>query len=460
MNYSEWLENARSFHRQGHTRPVAFRFEQLDRLAAAITSREQALLDSLKKDLGKPAAEAYASEIGFVLQDIRHARAHLKQWMRPRRRAAPLMTWPSRGIVRPEPKGVVLILGPWNYPLQLLLSPLVPAIAAGNCAALKPSELAPATSAAVTELIRETFQSEFLAIFEGEAETARDLLALPFDHVFFTGSTATGRKVMQAAAENLTPVTLELGGRNPCLVCADADLRVAARRIARGKFFNAGQTCVAPDHVLAQRSVYDRLLEKLCATVREFYGPDARKSPDYGRIVSDRHWKRLKDMLEGVAVRCGGDLDEKERYLGPTIVLSPDPSAPLMQEEIFGPILPVVPFDDLNSLTEDLAKQPHPLALYVFTQDKEVARRVLERIPSGGACINDTLSHIISRDMPFGGIGESGIGAYHGKAGFDCFTHYRSVLSRSTRIDPRSFYPPMKTPLDTLKKFYRFVAGP
>lgn len=458
MDYSAWLEKAREFYRGGETRSAGFRREQLTRLEQALERRETGLLDALKADLGKPAAEAYASEIGFTLSDIRHARKHLGRWMRPRRVSVPLMFFPARGRVVPEPYGVALILGAWNYPIQLLLSPLVAAMAAGNCAALKPPEGAPATSSALAELIAETFDPAYIRAFEGDAQVAEQLTGLPFDTLFFTGGTETGKKVMRAAAAGLVPVTLELGGRNPCIVCADADLRVASRRIVWGKFINAGQTCVAPNHVYAERSVYEPFVQALVETVKQFYGEDPSASPDYGRIVSDRHIERLRGMLEGITPRCGGEADPAARYLAPTIVENPPPDAPVMREEIFGPILPVVPFDSLDGLLNELATAPKPLALYLFTHDRAMQRRVLDRAPSGGACINDTINHIVGKNLPFGGVGASGMGAYHGKTGFDAFTHYRSVMTRAFRPDAGFIYPPVNIPLKWLKKVFRFVS--
>lgn len=460
MDYTAWLDEARQFFRGGATREVPYRRAQLAALAAGLRRHEAALLAALAADLGKPAAEAYASEIGFVLADIAHARHRVRRWCRPQRRPVPLFTWPAKGWVRPEPRGVVLVVGPWNYPVQLLLSPLVAALAAGNCVALKPSPAAPATAAAVAALIRDTFPPTAVAVFAGDDAAARTLVALPFDHIFFTGSPRIGRHVMAAAAANLTPVTLELGGRNPCLVLADADLRVAARRIAWGKFLNAGQTCVAPNHVYVARRVHGRLVEELCAAVREFYGADPRTSPDYGRLVSARHYERLLAMLDGGRIACGGAHCAAERYLAPTVMVDPDPDGPVMREEIFGPILPVLAFDDLDRLLAALSREPAPLALYLFTTAAPATRaRILSRVPSGGACINDTVNHIVGRSLPFGGIGESGMGAYHGRAGFDCFTHYRSILVRAAHCDPGLVYPPAKLPLRWLKRFYGWLAG-
>jgi aldehyde dehydrogenase (NAD+) len=355
--------------------------------------------------------------------------------------------------------GVVLVIGPWNYPVQLALSPLVAAVAAGNCAAVKLSEQAPAVSAALARLLSDVFDSSHVAGFEGDAETGRALLALPFDHVFFTGGTAVGRDVMRAAARRPASVTLELGGKNPCIVCADADLETAARRIAWGKFLNAGQTCVAPDTVLVARAVHDRFIELLVRTIRAFYGEDPQCSPDYGRIVSDRHFERLSALLGQGTVACGGGQDAATRYIAPTVVLAPAAGSELLSEEIFGPILPVVPFDSLDDELARLRRAPSPLALYLFTSSRQTVRRVLLGSRSGGVCVNDTVNQVVCRRLPFGGVGASGTGRYHGRAGFDCFSYSRSVLERSTRLELGKAYPPFKTPLAVLKRVYGCLLG-
>jgi len=458
-NYAEWFEKARDFFDAGRTRPLAARRAALKRLDAALAAHEAALLRALHADLGKPPMEAYASEIGYVRGDIRFALRRLRRWVRPRRRRLPPALWPAQGRVQSEPRGVVLILAPWNYPLQLALSPLAGALAAGNAAAVKLAEHTPRVSAAVARMIRDAFDPAHVTAFEGGVETGRALLELPFDHVFFTGSTAVGREVMRAAARHPASVTLELGGKNPCIVRADADLPVAARRIAWGKFLNAGQTCVAPDVVFVERAAHDRLVHALTDTVRAFYGDDPRRSPDYGRLVSERHARRLVALLDGGAAACGGAHDVAARYLAPTVLTGVAPDSPLLTEEIFGPILPVVPFDDLDALLARLRAAPAPLAVYLFTRDRAAVRQVLQATRSGGFCVNDTVSQVIARRLPFGGIGASGIGRYHGKAGFDAFSHERAVLERSTRIDPGLAYPPSKTSLRTLKRLYPWILG-
>ena len=379
--------------------------------------------------------------------------------MARRRRRTPWLAWPGRGFVDPEPYGVALIIGPWNYPVQLLLAPLIGALAAGNCVVLKPSEFAPRTAAALARLIEAIYPEDYVTVVEGERETAEALLRERFNAIFFTGSTSVGRLVMAAAAQHLTPVTLELGGKSPCIVCADAPLDTTARRIVWGKFLNAGQTCVAPDFVLVDRRIRDGLLAAMQRAVRAFYGQDPQKSPDYGRIVNRRHIDRLAGYLRSGQPIEGGRWDAQDLYFAPTILTDVAPDAPVMQEEIFGPILPVLEFDRIENALEMLRERPTPLALYLFTPDRSVQERVLRATRSGGVCINDTLTHIVGSGLPFGGLGESGLGAYHGRASFDCFSHFRSVLRRSLAIDPALRYPPPRISLAALKRASRVLFG-
>lgn len=447
----------RAFHATGATRPLDYRLAQLRALREALVARESEFLDALHADLGKPRLEAYATELGLVLSNIDYALGRVARWMRPRRCGVPLLVRPARATVCPEPYGAVLIIGPWNYPLQLLLSPLVSAIAAGNCVCLKPSELAPATSAAVSRMLRSVFPSDYVAVVEGAGDTAEALIGQGFDYLFFTGSTSVGRKVMESAARCLTPVTLELGGKSPCIVCADADSEVTARRILWGKLMNAGQTCVAPDHVLVDERAMGPLLDAMGRVLREFLGDSPRSSPDYGRIVNRRHFDRLAGCLGHGRVVHGGDHDVDTLFIAPTVMTDVDAASPLATDEIFGPILPVMPFADIQTVLDDLRGRPAPLALYLFTRDRAIQQRVPAATRSGGVCINDTMSHLMCKELPFGGVGASGMGSYHGKAGFDCFTHYRSVLRRSLRPDPRLRYPPARVSLDMLRRVYRFL---
>lgn len=447
------MDRMRRFFESGATRRTAFRTEQLRTLAAALGTHEQALHEALHADLGKSPIDSFTSETGYVQSDIRHALKHVRRWSHPRRARVPLMLHPARAEVIPEPKGVVLIIGPWNYPAQLILSPLTAALAAGNCAVLKPSELTPHTSAALKRMIDEAFDPSVVQVIEGGRETAGMLLEQSFDHIFFTGGTEIGRNVAEAAARRLIPTTLELGGKCPAIVCCDADITVAARRIARGKFINAGQTCVAPDHVWVPRDMLDSFFQTLEKTVRDFYGADPQKSADFGRIVSRRH----VDRLLALCPEC--EHDAEDRFIAPTLIKAPPPGSPLMQEEIFGPLLPVLPYDSEQEVIDFCRARSAPLALYLFTDKRARQKKLTESIPSGGVCINDTVMQLVPKGLPFGGRGESGWGAYHGKRGLDEFSHIRSVLTRSTRFDLRAAYPPLGIALDALRRVYRFLAG-
>jgi aldehyde dehydrogenase (NAD+) len=459
MDFAAVVQRQRAFFQTGVTRPLTFRRAQLGKLRDALEAREGLLLEALHADLRKSPHEGYATEIGPVLSELHHALRHLPAWMRAQRRRTPPLAWPARGFIRPEPRGVALILGPWNYPLQLLLSPLVGALAAGNCVVLKPSEFAPRTAAAIAELLGAAFPESYVSVVQGDREAGEALLRERFDTIFFTGSTPVGRAVMAAAARHLTPVTLELGGKCPCLVCADAPLDIAARRIAWGKFLNAGQTCVAPDFVLVDRAVRGPWMEAMKQALREFYGEDPQRSPSYSRIINRKHFDRLTGYLGSGQIAHGGQHDASDLYLAPTILAEVPADAPVMQEEIFGPILPVLEHTGLESALAQLRDRPSPLALYLFTRDRTTQEQVLAGTRSGGVCLNDTISHMIGHDLPFGGLGDSGLGAYHGRASFDCFTHRRSVLHRSLRLDPKLRYPPPRVALTTLKRAFRFLLG-
>ena len=450
--FQDILADQRAFFATGRTRDLAFRREQLALLRRAVAEHEASLGQALRQDLGKPAYEAYTGESAVVLAEIGHALRHLRRWARPRRVRTPLALLPARCSVVPQPFGTTLIISPWNFPAQLTLGPLVSAIAAGNCAVLKPSPLSPATTVVIRSIIEQCFERKFVAVIEGGAETAQSLLEERFDHIFFTGGTATGRLVMQAAARHLTPVTLELGGKNPCIVDADTDLSVTARRIVWGKFFNAGQSCVAVDYVLVDRRIKDALVERILDTVRRFYGDDPSISPDYGRIISTAHVDRLAGLLGAGRVLTGGAVDREHRYLAPTVLDDIRGDEPVMADEIFGPILPVVAYDDLDHAVAFAVRHPDPLALYVFSRDRGVQDRVLAGIPSGGACVNDVVVHFTVPGLPFGGTGESGIGSCHGKAGFATFSHERSLLRNGFFADIFLRYPPYRDHLRIIKK--------
>jgi aldehyde dehydrogenase (NAD+) len=430
-----------SFER-GKTRPLAWRRAQLQALAQLVSQGADEILEALRQDLRKPALEAWGADVGFVKQDVKLTLGNLAKWTRPERVATPIHLRPAKSRIVREPLGVVLIIAPWNYPVQLLLGPLVGAIAAGNCAVLKPSEITAHTSGVLARLVRSHLDPECIALFEGGVPETQAILAERFDHVFYTGNGAVAREVMAAAARHLTPVTLELGGKSPCIIDRDADLEVAARRIAWGKFMNAGQTCVAPDYVLVHQEREAELIESLRRTLRRFYGDDPARSRDYARIPNARHHRRLAALLKDGDVAVGGQTDEADGYIAPTVLRNPKPDSPLMTDEIFGPILPVLAVADVDAAIDYVNRRPKPLALYLFSNDAKTQEKVVSSTSSGGVCINATLWHIANPQLPFGGVGPSGMGAYHGRATFEAFSHRKSVLTRGTRFDPKLMYPP------------------
>jgi len=426
----------------GRTRPAAWRQEQLGRLAALLRENADALAEALQADLRKPDVEAWATDIGFVLGEVELVRKKLPSWMKPERIRTPLKLQPGSSWIVRDPLGVVLIIAPWNYPIQLALAPLAAAIAAGNCALVKPSELTPHVSAALARLLPRYLDPECVAVVEGGVPETTALLAERWDHIFYTGNGRVGRIVMEAAARHLTPVTLELGGKSPCLVDADVDLEIAARRITWGKFLNAGQTCVAPDYLLVHESREAELIGLLEKNLREFYGDDPQRSPDLARIVSEAHLDRLAKLLESGETVVGGRVDRADRYVAPTILRNVSPDSPAMQEEIFGPILPVLTVPDVEAAIAFVNARPKPLALYVFTRRKPVEDAVLSRTSAGGVCVNAVLWHLGNPSLPFGGVGESGMGAYHGRHGFEAMSHHKGVVKKSTKADPKIGYPP------------------
>jgi len=437
------VERLRTAFEEGRTRPVAWRRAQLARLVAMLVEHEAVFAAALKADLGKSTKEAWITEIEFVRGEARRTSKRLAKWMRPRRVPTPLFAIPGRSRIVSEPLGVALIIAPWNYPLMLALSPLVGAIAAGNCAALKPSEIAPNTSAAIARLLPDYLDPDCFAVIEGGVETATALLAERWDKIFYTGNGTVGRIVMGAAAKHLTPVTLELGGKSPCIVLDDARLDVAARRIVWGKFLNAGQTCVAPDYVLVERAQEAALLEALTRAIAEFYGTDPAASADFARIVNDRHFKRLTPLLKDGTVVTGGQSDASARYIAPTVLRDMALDSTVMREEIFGPILPVQPVEGLDEAIAFVNARPKPLALYVFSENRAHTDRVVAETSAGGVAINETVLHLAVPSLPFGGVGESGSGAYHGAFSFRAFSHEKAVLARWSRPDLMFRYPPL-----------------
>jgi aldehyde dehydrogenase (NAD+) len=427
----------------GRTRPLEYRLEQLAGLARLLKERESEIESAIRHDLGRPPIEVYASETALVASELALTRKKLRSWTKPQRVPTSLVGQPGKSRIYREPLGVVLIIGPWNYPLQLVLAPLVGAIAAGNCAIVKPSEVVPTISALLDERLPKYIDPECVRVIQGGVDETTELLSERFDHIFYTGNGTVGRIVMEAAAKHLTPVTLELGGKSPCVVDQQTDLDVAARRIVWGKFYNAGQTCVAPDYVLVHQTVEDGLLIRLKETIQSFYGDDPRNSPDFGRIVNARHHRRLMKLIAGSGeIVTGGIGDEDARYIAPTILRNVPEGAPVMADEIFGPILPVLSVKDMKQAIAFVNERPKPLALYLFSSDPLIQETVLERTSSGGVTVNHALLHLTVPSLPFGGVGASGMGAYHGRATFETFSHKKSVLVKPTWFDPSFFYPP------------------
>ena len=436
------VARARAAFDAGRTRPLAWRRAQLGALRSLLVEQEPDLLEALRADLGKPALEALITDVSIVVGEIDLALKNLAKWTAPQKVRTPINQQPAAARIVREPLGVVLVIAPWNYPVQLLLSPLVGAIAAGNAVVLKPSEVTANVSALLARLVPRYLDGEAIALVEGGVAETTALLAERFDHIFYTGNGCVGRIVMEAAAKHLTPVTLELGGKSPCIVHDSADLDVAARRIAWGKFVNAGQTCIAPDYVLVSPGRETELLAKLTAAIRAFYGDDPRSSGDYGRIVNVQHHRRLARLLGDGEIVTGGTADEATRYIAPTILRGVAPDAPVMSDEIFGPILPVLTVPDVAAAIAFVNARPKPLALYVFTADPAIEEAVVARTSSGGVCVNATLWHIATTALPFGGVGPSGMGAYHGRDTFETFSHRKPVVVKSTRLDPSLAYPP------------------
>jgi len=447
---SKILQTQRQYFATGETKEIDFRLSQLKKLKQAVQNYQQQIVNAVKADLNRPEFEAYF-EIAAVAE-INYALKNLTAWVKPRKIPTGVDQFPGNASVVPEPLGVVLIIGPWNYPFQLMISPLVGAIASGNCAILKPSELAPHTAQVVTELIESTFDPAYIAVVNGGVETSQILLQEKFDHIFFTGGTKIGKIIMQAAAEHLTPVTLELGGKSPCIVDHDINLATAAKRIVWGKFINAGQTCIAPDYLLVHRQIKPQLLEAMQNCLHEFYGENPSYSPDYARIINEHHWQRLTNLLQHGHKVTGGETNQAEKYIAPTIITDVGWDDPIMADEIFGPILPVLEYENLQEAIALINQRPKPLALYLFSQDKQKQELVLKSTSSGGVCINDTVMQVGVNNLPFGGVGDSGIGAYHGKASFDTFSHYKSILRKGLWFDLKWRYAPYQGKLDLLKK--------
>lgn len=436
------LEQHQQFFATHQTKDPEFRVTQLKKLRQSIVAYEERMMEALQQDLGKHPLESYATEIGFVLKSLSSMIKKVPKWTKDQRVRTPFFLWPSSSRIHYEPYGTVLVIGPFNYPFQLLIEPLVGALAAGNCAVIKPSELTPNFSRVVSEMIKQTFDSNYVSIVEGSVDTNNALLSCPFDYIFFTGSEKVGKIVMQAAAQHLTPVTLELGGKSPAIVTEEADVRLAARRIIWGKTINAGQTCVAPDYVVVHQRVKDAFIQEARNALEEFYGTRIEKSDSYGRIVNEKHFIRLADLMEQTQDEWlfGGEINPDDRYIEPTLLEASWKSAS-MEEEIFGPILPVIAYTNLDAVIAEINKKAKPLAMYIFSQNKQQQNKIIRETSSGGLCINNTVMHLVSDNMPFGGVGMSGIGVYHGKYSFETFSNARSILS-SKKLDTPFIFPP------------------
>jgi acyl-CoA reductase-like NAD-dependent aldehyde dehydrogenase len=438
------VERQKMFFMSGKTKDVPFRKQALRDLAGAIKKFEKDMVEALYKDMKKPAVEAYASEIAVVKNEIAHVLSHVKSWSKIRNVHTPKQLFPSKSFIIPEPYGVSLVVAPWNYPFNLALIPLISSVAAGNCSIIKPSEYAPHTSEILDHLITQSFDPAFIKVVRVDANGARSLMEEKFDYIFFTGSVSTGKRIMEAAAKFLTPMTLELGGKSPCIIDRDVNIEFAARRVAWAKYFNSGQTCIAPDYLLVDRTIKDEFVRCLIKSVHKFYGDDPFLSPDYARIINNSHFMRLKNLMNEGDIVHGGRTDEPGLYIEPTVIDNIRTEHKVMQEEIFGPILPVMDYGELSEAISFVNARPKPLSLYIFSRDQNTQDRVLFETSSGGVCINDVMVHFDSETLPFGGVGESGMGAYHGRSGFDTFTHYKSVVKNNLNFDLPFRYAPYR----------------
>jgi len=455
----EILKEQNLFFETQVTKKMEFRIEQLKKLKLGIKEYEDKISEALKIDLGKHEFEAYITEIGFLYLSIENAIKSLKKWVKPQRVKTPIFLMPAKSSIRSEPYGTVLIIGPYNYPFQLVIEPLIGVISAGNCAVIKPSEISPNVSKVVTEMISSIFNKEYIRSVEGGIQTNTSLMNAPFDYIFFTGSVSVGKIVMEAAAKNLVPVTLELGGKSPVIVDETANIKVAAQRIIWGKIINAGQTCVAPDYLMVHKSVKEKLIEEMKNVIENFFGADVKASEYYGRTINSKHFNRIKNIIDKdkEGILYGGNYDGNERFIEPTLIdVSLFDAAASMEEEIFGPVLPIIEFYNLDEAIRKIKSLPKPLALYIFTNNKSTKEKILEQISSGGVCINDTINHVANINLPFGGVGNAGMGSYHGEEGFKTFSHKRSILSKGTKVNIKMLFPPYsRSNLNLIKKFLK-----
>ncbi|MFJ8261742.1 aldehyde dehydrogenase [Rummeliibacillus sp. NPDC094406] len=439
------------------TKKIEFRKEQLRKLKAAISNNEKGIMQALYDDLHKSEFEAYSTEVGLVLESISYMQKYLEEWMHPVAVSTPIHFQPARSFVVREPYGVTLIIGPYNYPFQLVMEPLIGAIIGGNTAIVKPSESAPNTAEILKKIIQETFDENYIRIVEGEVEETTALIHASFDYIFFTGSVAVGKIVAKACAERLTPYTLELGGKSPAIIDQTAKIEVAVKRLVWGKFTNAGQTCVAPDYVLVHESIKVPFIRHLKKTLQKFYGKNAQESSDFGRIINMKQFDRLANLLdkEHDNILFGGQTDRDDLYIEPTILQEVTWNSPIMEDEIFGPIMPILVYDDLRQVIHQIRQKPKPLAAYFFSETDKAIQYFLDELPFGGGCINDTITHVASVHLPFGGVGTSGVHNYHGKASFECFTHPKSILKKSTKLANNLLFPPYKQKVKLVKTILR-----
>jgi aldehyde dehydrogenase (NAD+) len=450
-NISKIIASQYEYYLTHETRDIDFRIENLKKLKSVILKYQNKLSDSLKKDLGKSSFEAYVAEIGFTLEELSCHIDNLRKWAKPTKIRTDLVNFYSRSFIVHEPLGVVLVMAPWNYPFQLLFNPVIGAISAGNCVVMKPAHYSDHTSEVIKKMISDTFDERYISVFTGGRTVIQELLDERFDHICFTGSAYLGKIVMEKASRHLTPVTLELGGKSPCIVDDDANIDIAARRITFGKFLNSGQTCIAPDYLLAHSKIKKQLIDRIQHYITISFGQDPQKSPDYGRIINNEQFERLSALIKTGTVIVGGKIDQKDRYIAPTILDNVKPEDPIMTEEIFGPIFPVMEYNDLDEVISFVNGREKPLAFYFFSSSREKQEKIIARTSSGGGCINDTIVHLTNSRLPFGGVGYSGMGSYHGKFSFNTFSHHRSILSKSTLLDMPLRYAPYKSKLRLAK---------
>lgn len=436
---------------------IDFRKETLIKLLNAVIIHENEVIQALNDDFKKPAFEAVLTETNYVIRELKDAIKNLNSWAKPQRVFPSLLNFPSKDYIYREPYGRVLILAPWNYPFQLALCPLISAVAAGNQAVVKPSELTPKTSEIILRIISKVFDKNHVKVIEGGIEVSKQLLEERWDYIFFTGSVSVGKVVAKAAAKNLTPVTLELGGKNPCIIDETANLKLAAKRIVWGKFVNAGQTCIAPDYILIQKNMKKRFVTYLKEEITNAYGENPIESPDFARIINAKNWQRLVKMIEPDKVIFGGESDSKECYIAPTLIEETSLESPIMQEEIFGPILPILTYGKVKEINDVIAKYEKPLALYIFTENHDFSNNIIKNHSFGGGCINDTMIHFANKRMPFGGVGHSGIGAYHGRLSFDTFSHKKSIIKKANWLDLPMRYAPYKDKLNLIRKLLKWL---